>query len=108
MGFKRPFDDEEFQDLPFKQARQVECCNKLTQLSETGAHCNVPKKPDVAGKNCGLELHFLFVYNCNMVFCSPFEIICWLIWLYISFHVKQMAMGATFSKFSGMRHLRMT
>ncbi|KAG6763980.1 hypothetical protein POTOM_031430 [Populus tomentosa] len=48
MGFKRPFDDEEFQDFPFKQARQVECCNKLTQLSETGAHCNVPKKPDVA------------------------------------------------------------
>uniref|UniRef100_A0A6N2LUA5 Myb-like domain-containing protein n=1 Tax=Salix viminalis TaxID=40686 RepID=A0A6N2LUA5_SALVM len=46
MGFKRPFDDEEFQGLPFKQARQVDYINKLTQFSETGAHCNVPKKPD--------------------------------------------------------------
>ena len=26
---------------------------------------------------------------------------------FFSFHVKQMAMGATFSKLSGMRHLRM-
>ncbi|KAJ6982575.1 hypothetical protein NC653_025631 [Populus alba x Populus x berolinensis] len=47
MGFKRPFDDEEFQDLPFKQARQVDYCNKLTQFSETGAHSYMPLKPDI-------------------------------------------------------------
>ncbi|KAF9674370.1 hypothetical protein SADUNF_Sadunf10G0120300 [Salix dunnii] len=46
MGFKRPFDDE-FQDLPFKQLRQVSYCNNLSQFSETGAHSNMALKPDI-------------------------------------------------------------
>ncbi|KAF2294990.1 hypothetical protein GH714_029995 [Hevea brasiliensis] len=33
MGFKRPFDSEEFQELPCKQARQVDYSNKLTQFA---------------------------------------------------------------------------
>ncbi|THG08308.1 hypothetical protein TEA_019972 [Camellia sinensis var. sinensis] len=34
MGFKRPFDEEEFHEFPLKHARQVDCGNKLTSLME--------------------------------------------------------------------------
>ncbi|XP_002512100.2 uncharacterized protein LOC8289127 [Ricinus communis] len=34
MGFKRPFDCEDFQELPFKQARQVDYSNKMTQFAD--------------------------------------------------------------------------
>ncbi|KDP41284.1 hypothetical protein JCGZ_15691 [Jatropha curcas] len=33
MGFKRPFDSDEFQELPFKQARQLDFGNNLTQFA---------------------------------------------------------------------------
>lgn len=29
MGFKRPFDDEEFQELPYKHSRQLDINNKV-------------------------------------------------------------------------------
>lgn len=34
MGFKRPFDDDEFQTLPFKHQRQLEYSNKQTLFAE--------------------------------------------------------------------------
>ncbi|KAK3222888.1 hypothetical protein Dsin_009913 [Dipteronia sinensis] len=48
MGFKRPFDDEEFADLPYKHSRQFDFSNKLTQFSEFGSCNNGPKKPNVS------------------------------------------------------------
>jgi hypothetical protein len=78
MGFKRPFDDEEFQDLPFKQARQVDYCNKLTQFSETGAHSYMPLKPDITGNIFGLNLTS-FSTTVNMVLCSLLKCLCGLV-----------------------------
>ncbi|KAF5745434.1 hypothetical protein HS088_TW07G01018 [Tripterygium wilfordii] len=34
MGFKRPFDDEEFEELPFKHSRQLDRSNKLIHFSD--------------------------------------------------------------------------
>ncbi|KAJ0039061.1 hypothetical protein Pint_23525 [Pistacia integerrima] len=39
MGFKRPFDDEEFQELPCKHSRQLDVNNKLTQYQQVP--CNI-------------------------------------------------------------------
>ncbi|KAJ4850957.1 hypothetical protein Tsubulata_011540 [Turnera subulata] len=49
MGFKRPFDDDVFQDLPFKQARQVDYGNQLTHFEESVPCHNPPRKPDTLG-----------------------------------------------------------
>ncbi|KAK8547049.1 hypothetical protein V6N13_099794 [Hibiscus sabdariffa] len=38
MGFKRPFDDEELQNLPFKNPRQFGYNDKLTQFADTIHH----------------------------------------------------------------------
>ncbi|XVF43204.1 hypothetical protein PTKIN_Ptkin02bG0021900 [Pterospermum kingtungense] len=45
MGVKRPFDAEELQDLPFKNARQSDYTNKLTQFADTIPSGNTPQKP---------------------------------------------------------------
>ncbi|KAL6983378.1 hypothetical protein U1Q18_016764 [Sarracenia purpurea var. burkii] len=34
MGFKRPFDEDDFQEFPLKHPKQVDCCNKLTSFTE--------------------------------------------------------------------------
>ncbi|XP_022726069.1 uncharacterized protein LOC111282306 [Durio zibethinus] len=48
MGFKRPFDDEELQELPFKNPRQFDYSNKLTLFVDT-IHCsNTPQKPHIS------------------------------------------------------------
>ncbi|KAK2636093.1 hypothetical protein Ddye_030885 [Dipteronia dyeriana] len=53
MGFKRPFDDEEFADLPYKHSRQFDFSNKLTQFSEFDSYNNGPKKPNVSVEDRG-------------------------------------------------------
>ena len=50
MGFKRPFDDEELQELPFKNPRQFDYSNKLTQFADTVPRSNTPQKPHISGK----------------------------------------------------------
>lgn len=55
MGFKRPFDSEEFQELPLKQARPVDCRNKLTQFADNSPYHNIPKKSD----NSGNKLYYV-------------------------------------------------
>ncbi|OMO93413.1 hypothetical protein CCACVL1_06504 [Corchorus capsularis] len=48
MGFKRPFDDEELQELPFKNPRQLDYSNKLTQFVDTLPRSNTPQKPHLS------------------------------------------------------------
>ncbi|XP_065860550.1 uncharacterized protein [Euphorbia lathyris] len=48
MGFKRPFDGEDFQELPFKQTRQVDCSNKLIQFAGPTS-----KEPTIADYHVG-------------------------------------------------------
>lgn len=50
MGFKRPFDDEEFQELPFKHPRQFNYPNKLTQFVEVVPFNNALTKLGISGK----------------------------------------------------------
>lgn len=49
MGFKRPFDDEELQELPFKNLRQFDYSNKMTQFADTFPRSNTPQKPHISG-----------------------------------------------------------
>lgn len=58
MGFKRPFDCEDFQELPFKQARQVDYSNKMTQFADL--YRTTSEETDVTGKSCGLNIFFCF------------------------------------------------
>ncbi|XWS69645.1 hypothetical protein CRYUN_Cryun04dG0196800 [Craigia yunnanensis] len=48
MGFKRPFNDEELQELPFKNPRQFDYSNKLTQFADTIPRSNTPQKPHIS------------------------------------------------------------
>ncbi|KAK9276616.1 hypothetical protein L1049_006152 [Liquidambar formosana] len=48
MGFKRPFDDEESQELPFKHLRQLDYSNKPTSFAEIVPHNDAPQKPDIS------------------------------------------------------------
>ncbi|EOY01744.1 Uncharacterized protein TCM_011575 isoform 1 [Theobroma cacao] len=48
MGFKRPFDDEELQELPFKNLRQFDYSNKMTQFADTFPRSNTPQKPHIS------------------------------------------------------------
>ncbi|PPR94504.1 hypothetical protein GOBAR_AA26160 [Gossypium barbadense] len=48
MGFKRPFDDEDLQELPFKNRRQFGYDNKLTRFADTTPHGNSPQKPHIS------------------------------------------------------------
>ncbi|KAB2041428.1 hypothetical protein ES319_D02G147700v1 [Gossypium barbadense] len=56
MGFKRPFDSEELQELPFKHPRQFDNNNKLTQFANTISHSYTHQNPhisvDVEGGFC--------------------------------------------------------
>ncbi|KAL5828663.1 hypothetical protein ACOSQ3_018131 [Xanthoceras sorbifolium] len=53
MGFKRPFDDEEFTELPYKQSRQFDFSNKLTQFSEFDSCNNALQKPNISCEDEG-------------------------------------------------------
>ncbi|XP_022776770.1 uncharacterized protein LOC111318274 [Durio zibethinus] len=48
MGYKRPFDNEELQELPFKNPRQFDYSNKLTQFADTIPCSNTPQKPNIS------------------------------------------------------------
>lgn len=54
MGFKRPFDDEEFQELPFKHPRQFDYPNKLTQFVEVVPFRNALPKLGVSVEDNGI------------------------------------------------------
>ncbi|XP_022735661.1 uncharacterized protein LOC111289062 [Durio zibethinus] len=47
-GLKRPFEDEELQELPFKNPRHFGYSNKLTQFADTIPRCNTPEKPHIS------------------------------------------------------------
>lgn len=49
MGFKRPFENGELQELPFKNPRQFDYSNKLTQFAYSIPHSNYPQKPHISG-----------------------------------------------------------
>lgn len=58
MGFKRPFDDVDFQELPFKHPRQLEFSDKLAPFSDAVSCYGAPRKTYVSGKeNSGVN-HF--------------------------------------------------
>uniref|UniRef100_A0A5B6YKP6 Myb-like domain-containing protein n=2 Tax=Davidia involucrata TaxID=16924 RepID=A0A5B6YKP6_DAVIN len=64
MGFKRPFDDEEFQEFPFKHPRQFDYGNKLTSFTEIFPYYEAPQKaniPDLADKEFGISAPFLWI-----------------------------------------------
>ncbi|PPD99247.1 hypothetical protein GOBAR_DD03709 [Gossypium barbadense] len=48
MGFKRPFDSEELQELPFKHPRQFDNNNKLTQFANTISHSYTHQNPHIS------------------------------------------------------------
>lgn len=50
MGFKRPFDDEKFHELPFKHSRQLGFNDKSTQFQEFIPRHAVSEKPLATGK----------------------------------------------------------
>ncbi|XAR65259.1 hypothetical protein NMG60_11009313 [Bertholletia excelsa] len=49
MGFKRPFDEEEFQELPLKHPKQVDCGNKLTSFADVYPSYEPTHKADIPG-----------------------------------------------------------
>lgn len=49
MGFKRPFDDVDFQELPYKHSRQLEFSDKHTPFSDVVSCYSSPRKPYVSG-----------------------------------------------------------
>lgn len=50
MGFKRPFDSEELQELPFKHPRQFGNNNKLTQFAADNiSHNYTHQNPHISG-----------------------------------------------------------
>ena len=51
MGFKRPFVDEEFPELPHKHLRQLEYSHMLNPFAERVPCNNCPKEPTFSGKN---------------------------------------------------------
>ncbi|XP_057481213.1 uncharacterized protein LOC130768225 isoform X2 [Actinidia eriantha] len=58
MGFKRPFDDEELQELPLKHPKQVDCGNKLTSFAEIYPFYEPPQKADILGDDWGMICKF--------------------------------------------------
>ncbi|KAJ8760965.1 hypothetical protein K2173_022003 [Erythroxylum novogranatense] len=73
MGYKRPFKGLAFQEFPFKQARPLECSNKLTQSSEQVLYAHVPHKPNVSGDhgdNLPKFQRHEFEYGFNEMPCS--------------------------------------
>ncbi|GMI87425.1 hypothetical protein like AT1G26580 [Hibiscus trionum] len=48
MGFKRPFEDEELQELPFKNPRQFGYNDKLTRFADTIPHSYSPQMPHIS------------------------------------------------------------
>ncbi|KAE8683033.1 hypothetical protein F3Y22_tig00111220pilonHSYRG00091 [Hibiscus syriacus] len=48
MGFKLPFEDEELQELPFKNPRQPVYNDKLTRCADTIPHSYSPQKPHIS------------------------------------------------------------
>ncbi|CAI9775203.1 unnamed protein product [Fraxinus pennsylvanica] len=60
MGVKRIFDEEDFQELSFKQAKCVECDYKLTPFAENFPHYGTSPKVDLRGDGrnfCKLQLY---------------------------------------------------
>ena len=49
MGCKRPFEEMEFEDLRFKQPRQLEVSNKPASFSEFFSLYNTHQEPFVTG-----------------------------------------------------------
>ncbi|XVF85835.1 hypothetical protein PTKIN_Ptkin17bG0149700 [Pterospermum kingtungense] len=48
MGIKRPFENEELQELTFKNPRQFDYSNKLTEFAYAIPHSNYPQKPHIS------------------------------------------------------------
>lgn len=50
MGFKRPFEDEKFHELPLKHSRQLGYTDKSNQFEEVSPRDAVFPKPVATGK----------------------------------------------------------
>lgn len=50
MGLKRSFENEEFQELPFKNMKCVESSDKLASFGEIVPCKDAPQKPDISGR----------------------------------------------------------
>jgi hypothetical protein len=50
MGFKRPFEDEKFHELPLKHSRQLDYNDKSTQFEEVSPHHAGFQKTVATGK----------------------------------------------------------
>ncbi|XP_028762000.1 uncharacterized protein LOC114720528 [Neltuma alba] len=51
MGFKRCFEANEFEDLPFNKAKRLECNDKLVSFAGTDNPNSAPVKPIASGKD---------------------------------------------------------
>ncbi|XP_061991082.1 uncharacterized protein LOC133709376 [Rosa rugosa] len=51
MGFKRPFDDVDFQELPYKHSRQLDSSDKRSPFSDVVSCYSAPEKPYVSGED---------------------------------------------------------
>ncbi|XP_050374394.1 uncharacterized protein LOC126791937 [Argentina anserina] len=51
MGVKRPFDDVDFKELPYKHSRQLDCSDKSSPLSNVVSFYSAPEKPYVSGED---------------------------------------------------------
>ena len=60
MGFKRPFDDVEFQELPYKHSRQHEFGDRCSPFFDAVSCYGAPRKTYVSG-NVVLALHYFHV-----------------------------------------------
>ena len=49
MGCKRPFEDMEFEELPFKHSRQLEYGNKNTSFSDVVSNYNAHQDHLIVG-----------------------------------------------------------
>ena len=66
MGFKRPFDEEEFHEFSFKHPKQHDTANKLTSLGENCSPNEASKKSD----NTGKKWVIMSTFNIYIVCCT--------------------------------------
>lgn len=68
MGVKRVFDEEDFQELSFKQAKRVDCEDKLAQFAENSPHYVTSPNIDLQGTICHFTYHVCSFILSKMVF----------------------------------------
>lgn len=68
MGVKRPFDNVDFQELPCKHSRQLDCSDKRFPFSDVVSCYSAPEKPYVSGTgHCGVKSFHVLLPTVNVV-----------------------------------------